>query len=243
MKDSQLVDFASLIRHSTLNIATDLLFGTCVSCLPYTAQVNPNATFRFLTVTEFSEALLRLQEVVSERERLGCVWPLYELYGDKTKEPLKVISRYLTPIVQWAQGRKLMKGAGVTYYMHGHSHNSEDWKETLLDHLVELISEPHLVQSAILNTLLAGRAGTATTLHHIVHFLAKYPAITHHLRQEILEIVGLSRTPDDGDMSNLKYLRAVINETLRLVPQTQYMTRYDDDAQKFRPCSCRYGTM
>ncbi|GLB43318.1 putative cytochrome P450 monooxygenase [Lyophyllum shimeji] len=227
MKDHQSVDFAqNLVRHSTLNIATDLLFGTCVSCLSYPVVANPNASPPFHPVTEFSEALLDLQEVVSERERLGWVWPLYELYGDKAKAPVKVIGRHLAPIVQWALGRKMMRSAGVAYHT-PHSHNIEDeyGKESLLDHLVELTSEPHLVQSAILNTLIAGRAGTAITLNHITSFLARYPAIFHRLRQEILEVVGPTKVPDGEDMSTLKYLRAVINETLRLMPQTQYMAR------------------
>ncbi|KAF5383629.1 hypothetical protein D9615_003806 [Tricholomella constricta] len=221
MKGGKSVDFQNLVRHSTLNIATDLLFGTCVSCLPYPTEANPNAALPFVTVTEFSEALLRVQEIVSERERIGWIWPLYELYRDKAKEPLRVIGRNLDPIIQWALGRKMMRTAGVTYHA---THRGEE-EETLLDHLIELTTEPRLVQSAILNTLIAGRAGTATTLTYIIYFLAQHPETTRRLRNEILENIGLTQIPDDKDMSRLKYLRAVINETLRLAPQTQYITR------------------
>ncbi|KAF8074646.1 CYP63 cytochrome P450 monooxygenase-like protein [Lyophyllum atratum] len=223
-KDGRAVDFQNLIRYSTLNIATDLLFGTCVRCLPYPTDASPNIRLPFLPATEFSDALLRLQEIVSERERLGWLWPLYELHRDKAAEPLKVISRNLDPIVQWALGRKMMMSAGVTYHS-THCHSADDGKETLLDHLVELTSEPNLVQSAILNTLIVGRVGTATTLTQIIYFLAQYPTIMHRLRQEILDIVGTTGIPDGEDILAMKYLRAVINETLRLAPQIHYITR------------------
>lgn len=124
-----------LIRHSTLNIATNLLFGKCVSSLPYPPEANPNATFPLLPVTEFSEALLRVQDIISERERLGWVWPLYEILWDKAKVPLSIIGVNLDPIIQNAIGRKMMRGVGMAYDRYDISGG-----ETLLDHLVELTS-------------------------------------------------------------------------------------------------------
>ena len=48
--------------------------------------------------------------------------------------------------------------------------------------------------------------------------LAENPHILKRLRQEILEIVGETRRPTFDDMKDMKYLRAVINETIRLYP-------------------------
>ncbi|RDB15937.1 hypothetical protein Hypma_003591 [Hypsizygus marmoreus] len=229
MKASQAVDFQSLIRYSTLNIATSLLFGTCVSSLPNAPGAKPNSAFPLLPVTEFCEALLQLQDIVSERQRLGWVWPLYELLGDKAKKPLNIIGRNFDPIIQRAIGRKMMKGVGVIYHGSDGCGVGEGEGETLLDHLVELTSDANLVKSAILNTLIAGRAGTATTLTHLVYFLARHPTVMSRLSAEIAAMDS-AQTPTDTDMADLRYLRAVINETLRLAPQVQYVSRESVEA-------------
>ena len=56
--------------------------------------------------------------------------------------------------------------------------------------------------------------------------LSKYPEVCKRLRQEILEHVGESRRPTFDDMKDMKYLRAVINETIRLYPAV-YVTLYN----------------
>jgi len=48
--------------------------------------------------------------------------------------------------------------------------------------------------------------------------LSEHPDLLHRLRQEILEKVGESRRPTFEDMKEMKYLRAFINEVLRLYP-------------------------
>ena len=48
--------------------------------------------------------------------------------------------------------------------------------------------------------------------------LAEHPSVLRRLREEILGTVGSTRRPTYEDIRNMKYLRAVINETLRLYP-------------------------
>jgi hypothetical protein len=48
--------------------------------------------------------------------------------------------------------------------------------------------------------------------------LAENPHILKRLREEIHEKVGETRRPTFEDMKDMKYLRAVINETIRLYP-------------------------
>jgi cytochrome P450 family 13 len=51
----------------------------------------------------------------------------------------------------------------------------------------------------------------------LVFHLAKSPAVQEKLREEIGQISG-TETPDYANLNSLKYLNAVVKETLRLYP-------------------------
>ena len=59
---------------------------------------------------------------------------------------------------------------------------------------------------------------TSNVIARLLHLPGTYPAAQSKLREEILDIVGPTRRPSYEDIRNMKYLRAVINETLRLYP-------------------------
>ncbi len=80
------------------------------------------------------------------------------------------------------------------------------------------IVDRQLIRDEISNILIAGRDTTACTLTFAVYRLAEHPNILQRLREEILAVVGPSRRPSYDDIRNMKFLRAVINETLRLYP-------------------------
>ena len=59
---------------------------------------------------------------------------------------------------------------------------------------------------------------TATTLTFAVYLLAMHPEVLKRLRAEVLEKVGPKQKPTYADIKEMRYLRAVINETLQLYP-------------------------
>jgi cytochrome P450 len=52
-----------------------------------------------------------------------------------------------------------------------------------------------------------------------------HPEFLTRLREEIISKVGLSRRPTYDDIKEMKYLRAVLNETLRLFPAVPFDVR------------------
>nr|UNW45409.1 cytochrome P450 monooxygenase [Amylostereum areolatum] len=79
-------------------------------------------------------------------------------------------------------------------------------------------ANPKLIFDETLNLLVAGRDTTASLLTFAVYLLASHPDVLARLREEVLGKVDRLRRPDIDDLKELPFLRAVINETLRLYP-------------------------
>lgn len=73
--------------------------------------------------------------------------------------------------------------------------------------------------------MIAGRDTTAGTLSFILYLLTQNPTALRRLREEIMTAVGRQRTPTYQDIREMKFMRAVINETLRLYPAVPFNTR------------------
>lgn len=73
------------------------------------------------------------QHIVSQRLRRGWLWTLFELWGDDTVGPMKVVNAYIEPILKNAIEKAKMDVS------HGDKPISKSSDEdTLLDHLVRL---------------------------------------------------------------------------------------------------------
>ncbi|KAJ3878017.1 cytochrome P450 monooxygenase pc-1 [Lentinula edodes] len=239
------VDFQDLIGRFTLDSATEFLFGSCVNSLaaglpypynvaptvvsgsvmpnsvPSSTLLSPNAS-AFSLARDFSNAFLEAQEAVSSRERFSMIWPVLEIHKDRTKEPMKVINAFIQPIVDEAVAK--MRSQKELGQMSGLAADIDD-NETLLDHLVKQTEDPVVLKDETLNILIAGRDTTAATLTFVIYFLSMYPETMDRLRKEILEKVGPSQRPTYDDIRDMKFLRAVINETLRLYPVVPFNVR------------------
>lgn len=82
-----------------------------------------------------------------------------------------------------------------------------------------------MLRDQIIAVLLAGRDTTASTLSWTLYELARHPEVVAKLRTEILDTVGTERTPTYEDLKNMPYLKAVMNETLRLYPSVPFNVR------------------
>ncbi|KAG9217631.1 hypothetical protein CCMSSC00406_0003680 [Pleurotus cornucopiae] len=228
------IDFQDLMGRFTLDSATEFLFGSCVHSLngrlpyPYDKQLlhysdsHPSEE----VAEKFAHAFLEAQRIISSREQLGWVWPLTEIWGDKTKEHMKVVDAFVALIVKDAVEKKRLADEEKGIIGVANQQNDEVTDdETLLDHLVKFTSDPVVLRGEVLNIMIAGRDTTAATLTAILYFLSTHPAVFARLRNEVIEKVGTSRRPTFENIREMKFLRAVINETLRLYPIVPFNVR------------------
>lgn len=96
---------------------------------------------------------------------------------------------------------------------------------TFLHELARFSRDRRLLRDQIVAFLLAGRDTTAGTLSWAVYELARRPAAVARLRAEILDTVGARRAPTYRDLKDMPYLRAILDETLRLYPAVPFNLR------------------
>ncbi|KAF7966888.1 hypothetical protein HWV62_36642 [Athelia sp. TMB] len=219
------VDFQDLIARFTLDSASEFLLGKNVraleDALPYPHNAPGIHVKKSSPAEDFSVAFAQAQFVLAKRANIGWMWPITEILGDQTKAPMKVVDEFIWPIVDEAIEKNQARA------QQGKIFNKEEVGEesTLLDHLVNLTTDREVVKDEIINIMIAGRDTTASTLTFLAYFLGQHPEVFQRLREEVLSSVGPTARPTYDDVRDMKYLRAVINETLRLFPAVPFNLR------------------
>lgn len=105
------------------------------------------------------------------------------------------------------------------------SKTKADQGYTFLHELASFTRDRKVIRDQLVAVLLAGRDTTAATLSWTLYELGRHPECVRRLRAEILAQVGPQRTPTYADLKSMKYLQAVMNETLRLYPAVPFNVR------------------
>ncbi|KXN80905.1 Cytochrome P450 52A3-A [Leucoagaricus sp. SymC.cos] len=235
LKEGTPVDIQDLVGRFTLDSATEFLFGHDVrslsGSLPYPHNHPLHSKGSKTTIsdaenfsTRFAEAFSEAQRITARRSRYGVHWPLTEFWKDTIKEPMRIVKELIEPIVEEAVRKKRLRMNGV-----GGEKNEEE-EGTLLENLVNETDDLEILRDGIMSLLVAGRDTTASTLTFVIYMLAEHPAVMKRLRDEVLEKVGPNRRPEYDDLKDMKYLRAVLNETLRLYPVVPFNIRQSKQA-------------
>lgn len=113
-------------------------------------------------------------------------------------------------------------------------------KDTFLDALARFTRDPQVLRDQLVAILLAGRDTTAATLSYCFFELSRNPEVVRKIRAEIISHLGTeqqqdhpaststssTRKPTYIDLKEMKYLTAVINETMRIYPVVPFNVRH-----------------
>ena len=211
----QYFDIQKLFFRFTVDSATEFLFGESVNSLQ-------DSSIGFENVNEleerrkFAEAFNKAQEYISTRVVLQH---FYWLINNKEfRECNDIVHKFTNYYVQKALDatpEELEKQSGYIF----------------LYELVKQTRDPNVLRDQSLNILLAGRDTTAGLLSFAVFELAKNPQIWTKLRAEINEHFGLGEESRVNEITfqslkRCEYLKAVLNETLRLHPSVPRNARF-----------------
>ncbi|KAG0591031.1 hypothetical protein KC19_1G143900 [Ceratodon purpureus] len=98
---------------------------------------------------------------------------------------------------------------------------SEEQK-TFLDVMLEQLDNSkyeiteELIKGAIWNNLFAGTDTTMVTSEWAMAEVLRCPSVMKEARAELDRVVGLNRTVQESDIPDLKYIQAIVKETMRL---------------------------
>ncbi|EGO22856.1 hypothetical protein SERLADRAFT_471322 [Serpula lacrymans var. lacrymans S7.9] len=222
-------DVQDLYARFTIDASSEFLFGQNLNTLcgklpvPGCEDMSAKGTATNDSWGSFVQAFEAVQQIVTLRGRTGNIWPLFELFEDKTAPYVKAINQWIDPLVQNTLSHKAaMQKAGV-------QSNLQD--KTFLQHLADSTEDAGVIRDQLLNILLAARDTTACLLTYVTYFMAVYPDVTRKLRQEVLDNCG-QEAPTYENIKRLRYMKAVIDETLRLYPPVPINQRQS------RPTSC-----
>ncbi|PGH13217.1 hypothetical protein AJ79_03775 [Helicocarpus griseus UAMH5409] len=197
----QPVNVSDFCLRLTMDIATDFLLGKSVNSL-----ANP--------ADKFSAAFADVQRIQSWITMAG---PIQGFLPKKAyREGLKTINSFIEPFIMRTlalqqDNIEKMEELGKGY--------------NFLEGLATFTRDPKIIRDQLISVLLAARDTTAATLSWTFYELSGRPDVVKILREEILKVVGPDASPTYTDLKNMRYLQAILKETLRLYPAVPFNMR------------------
>lgn len=198
-KDGSPFDLQPLFFRLTLDSATEFLFGESVNSLGSTEGSDQH---RFGTAFDYA------QSKIGNRDRLSWLTSMFS--RSELERSCKFVHAFVDQIVY----RTLEKTK--SYDSEKPDNFDESGRYVFLTEVAKKTRDPNQLRDESLNILLAGRDTTASLLSHTFHVLARRPDIVKKLKAEVDELGG--KKPTYETLKSMKYLKYLLNESLRLFP-------------------------
>lgn len=194
---AEAVDLQPLFQGLTLDVSTDFLFGESTSVLESVEAASAGR--------RFADAFDNAQKTVVNAFALGSVGWLDP--RSNFRQDQKTVEAFMSGYVDKA----LNKEKGTP--------DQQDGKYSFASEFAKLTDDRAMIRGGLLNLLLAGRDTTASLLSNLFFMLARRPDVYSKLAAEIRSTVPTASEPPSLEaLKSMKYLRACINESLRLHP-------------------------
>ncbi|APA15520.1 hypothetical protein sscle_15g102900 [Sclerotinia sclerotiorum 1980 UF-70] len=205
-RDGSTFDLQSLFFKLTLDTATEFLFGKSVHSL---TSIEGSEQQKFGAAFDLGQIKLEVRFTMGKLSNWMC--------DSEFDEACKTVHSFVDKIVYEALSKidakeeKAVEGHGPGRYV-------------FLTEMVKASRDPKQLRDELLNILLAGRDTTASLLSNTFHILARRPDIWEKLKAEVDELHG--ERPDYETMKGMKYIKYVLNESLRLYPVVPSNARF-----------------
>ncbi|CAG8734524.1 10988_t:CDS:2, partial [Acaulospora colombiana] len=221
------IDVQDLASRLTLDATTEFLFGSCVNSLEEELPRPWNDTEAPLpsSCTTSPSSLSVEKDTTSPSSTLGSCKLSKGL--EKSSPPTPKRSNSQESILPIASSPATSQADPKT----------PAFPSAFTSALQTLASHHQLIQDELINILIAGRDTTASCMTFATYLLSQHPAVLRRLSEEVSNVLETSpssspidehpatttphpstRTPSLDDLRKMPFLRAVINETLRLFP-------------------------
>ncbi|EXJ80241.1 hypothetical protein A1O1_08383 [Capronia coronata CBS 617.96] len=193
-RDGSTVDLQDLFFGLTMDSATEFLFGQSTRTLAPGLETK--------SANDFVKAFVYVTENASKSFRTGGL--LDYIPDRRWRRSVKTIHNFADQIIRDAlEHVEIEKPSPTGRYVFLHA-------------LLKQTRDPYTLRSELLNILLAGRDTTAGLLSNTWHVLSKRPDLWATLRDEVDRLGGAR--PDYSTIKEMKYLKWLLNESLRLMP-------------------------
>lgn len=198
-RDGSTIDLSDLFFRLTIDYSTEILFGTSTGSL---AKGGDEA---------FTISFNRAQKYMANICRWGKLARLFPVNQDFEKD-----KNFVHDFVDGFVDKGLSKRGQL---LSEKSANEVSGRYLFIDELVRQTDDRLRIRSELLNVLLAGRDSTASLMTNMWFILSKRKDVFQKLQEEFNELGGqLGREISFEQLKQCKYLKAVLNETLRLYP-------------------------
>ncbi|KAJ6441741.1 ubiquitin interaction domain-containing protein [Purpureocillium lavendulum] len=188
------IDIKDLLYRWSLDAATDFLLGENVNSLD-----NP--------LHEVADAMTVAQRVQMFIFVLNPIAPL--IPKASYLKAIRCIEAFIEPAI----ARTLSLTEGELDEL-----SKSDMDYTFLHSIARISNDPKVIRDEIMSVLLAARDTTAATTSWAMYELSRYPDAWAKLRREVIAALGVDGRPSYETLKDLKCVRNVLNETLRIHP-------------------------
>lgn len=199
--DGKEIELQELVLRFTMDMATDFLLGESTNSL-LEEQHGYHSKLK-----GFKESIQYAQDRIATHIALGGLAILKP--DPKFQHHVHVVHKFVDELVHDA--------------LRGNSSDSKALPYVLLRAIIEDTQDPIQIRNEILNILVAGRDTTASLIANIFFMLSTRPQLWSMLRKEVAQFQN--QPPTFDNISQCRYIRYTINESLRLYPPVPVNSR------------------